>query len=261
MDNFSAHELGVELSEAANELRYTKVMWLPANGTSIYQPLDQGIIQNWKCYVRRQFVTFMVNTFDGEKDLSKEMNVLRAIRWGIAAWENDVTPATIQNCWARSQAIDFGQFPLPAVPINPDPWTDSRDLVDDMRTRLQAMHQRGIITTVPNIQEYISPYSGPWNETITDNGELEDLVEQVVSNYLPEEPEDGEEPEIMPQPIVTAAEALTALDVLRRYEESSELADPDFLRLLRAHEKEITRRQFQSRQQGSLGQWFIREIQ
>ena len=99
----------------------TKVMWLPSNTTSIHQPLDQGIIQNWKSNVKKQFIMFMAQTFDLGRDLSKEMNVLRAIRWGISAWENDVTPATIQNCWARSQCIKFGQFPLPP----PDLWTES----------------------------------------------------------------------------------------------------------------------------------------
>ena len=38
---------------------------------------------------------FMAQTFDQGRDLSKEMHVLRAIRCGISAWENDVTPATI----------------------------------------------------------------------------------------------------------------------------------------------------------------------
>ena len=40
MDNFSAHELGVEIMEEANELINTKVMWLPPNATSIHQLLD-----------------------------------------------------------------------------------------------------------------------------------------------------------------------------------------------------------------------------
>ena len=86
----------------------TKVMWLPSNTTSVHQPLDQGIIQNWKSNVKKQFIMFMAQTFDLGRDLSKEMNVLRAIRWGISAWENDVTPATIQNCWAHLQCIKFG---------------------------------------------------------------------------------------------------------------------------------------------------------
>jgi hypothetical protein len=85
MDNFSAHELAVELIEDGNELKMTKVMWLPPNATSVYQPLDQGIIQNWKTYVKKQFVVFMAKTFDEGKNLSEEMHVLRAVRWGISA--------------------------------------------------------------------------------------------------------------------------------------------------------------------------------
>jgi hypothetical protein len=41
---------------------------------------------------------FMAQTFDQGNDFSKEMHVLRAICWGISAWENDVSSSTIQNC-------------------------------------------------------------------------------------------------------------------------------------------------------------------
>jgi hypothetical protein len=91
MDNFSAHKAGLE--QLRDSLQNTKVMWLPPNATSIHQPLDQGIIQNWKTHIQYQFVMFMAQTFDSGKDLSREMHVLRAIRWGISAWENDVTPS------------------------------------------------------------------------------------------------------------------------------------------------------------------------
>jgi hypothetical protein len=55
-------------------------MFLPPNATSEYQPLDQGIINNWKTHVKKQFVLFMAKTFDEEKNLSEEMYVLRVIR-------------------------------------------------------------------------------------------------------------------------------------------------------------------------------------
>jgi hypothetical protein len=54
-------------------------MWLPSNATSEYQPLDQGIIYNWKTHVKNQFVMFMAKTFNKGKNLSEEMHVLRAI--------------------------------------------------------------------------------------------------------------------------------------------------------------------------------------
>ena len=33
------------------------------------------------------------------------MNVLQAIRWGIDAWEQDVTETTINNCWVKSRVL------------------------------------------------------------------------------------------------------------------------------------------------------------
>jgi hypothetical protein len=63
MDNFSAHELAADTMEEAKALHFTKVIWLPANSTSIHQPLDQGIIQCWKTHTKAQFVTFMVKNF------------------------------------------------------------------------------------------------------------------------------------------------------------------------------------------------------
>ena len=83
MDNFSAHEVAVE--QLKESLINTKVRWLPPNATAIHQPLNQGIIQNWKAQIQQQFIIFMAQTFDSGEDLSREMHVLRAIRWGISA--------------------------------------------------------------------------------------------------------------------------------------------------------------------------------
>jgi hypothetical protein len=232
MDNFSAHELAAEqIENGVVKLTNTKVMWLPPNATSIYQPLDQGIIQNWKSYVKRQFVIFMARTFDEGKDLSKEMHVLRAIRWGISAWENDVTPATIQNCWARSQAVNFGQFPLPDFDI----WTESQELVDDIRMWIYRMKQRVYLVEIPNIHDYISPYA----EQVTDNCP-EDLVDDIVAQYTQEEiEEEGEEEVLIPLPLVTHEEALNALHILRRYEEENQYNGLELLRQLQLHERDI----------------------
>ena len=158
-------------------------MFLPPNATSKYQPLDQGIIQNWKTFVRKQFVFFMAKTFDEGKNLTEEMHVLRAIRWGIQAWENDVRPATIQACWRRSQAIDFGSEPQPA----PDLWTESEHELDVIRQGLIRMKANGFITLIPNIREYVSPYTGEWNERVDDHGELDDLVDDIVAHNTEQE--------------------------------------------------------------------------
>ena len=54
IDNFSAHKATAELIKESNQLlKWTRIEWFPANTTSIFQPLDQGIIQNWKYYIKK----------------------------------------------------------------------------------------------------------------------------------------------------------------------------------------------------------------
>ncbi len=257
MDNFSAHELAVEQMEEVGELKATKVIWLPPNSTSHYQPLDQGIIQNWKTHVHKQFVLFMAKTFDEGKNLTEEMHVLRAVRWGIQAWENDVQPATIQSCWRRSQALDFRQHPQPP----PDLWTESEHEVDAIRQGLIRMKNEGFITTIPNIHEYISPYSGVWSERVDDEGELNDLVDDIVAHNTQQEVDLVEEEgqlirELLPP--VSHTEALLTLHTLRRYEEEYQCSTSELLKELRSFERELDRRNEDSKTQSYIDSYFTR---
>jgi hypothetical protein len=253
MDNFSAHEVAVEQLMEAQQLTNTKIMWLPPNATSHHQPLDQGIIENWKTNTRKQFVMFMARTFDQGKDLSREMDVLRAIRWGISAWENDVLPRTIQNCWARSQAVDFGQFPLP----NMDIWSDSQDSIDEIRQGIYRMRERGFLVDITsNVRDYISPYIEKVFDQAPDN-----LVDDIVAHYIQQDVVDSDEEEaiVVPPPPITYEEALKALHTLRRYEEENKYGDLELLRKLRQHERSIGERFFTSKQQVKLDRWFLSE--
>ena len=53
LDNFSGHELGVELVGGKEGLANVRVKWLLPNTTSYWQPLDQGIIASFKLQYRR----------------------------------------------------------------------------------------------------------------------------------------------------------------------------------------------------------------
>jgi hypothetical protein len=193
---------------------------------------------------------FMAQTFDSGKDLSREMHVLRAIRWGISAWENDVTPSTIQNCWARSQAIDFG-----ARPFLPDFWTESQSQVDAIRQALYRLKQSGYITEVLNVHEYISPYT----EQVNDNCPPDSLVDEIVALYTEEEEEEEEEEEGQGVALlrVSCQEALLALNTLRQYEEQNS-GDLGLLRLLRSRERELVNTQLSSKSQTQLNSWLVR---
>jgi len=68
MDNFSGHELGVELCGGKDALSHVKVRWLPLNTTSYWQPLDQGIIASFKLHYRRMWIKYMLKEFEANRD-------------------------------------------------------------------------------------------------------------------------------------------------------------------------------------------------
>lgn len=104
MDNFSTHELGVSQIGGVAALQNTLIIWLPANTTSRWQPLDHGIINAWKCYTRQHYVKYLVWEVESLPPNEKlpRIDILQAIRWAVEAWNNDLKPSTIFNCFMKS---------------------------------------------------------------------------------------------------------------------------------------------------------------
>ena len=99
-------------------------------------------------------------------------------------WDcTNIDSSTIQACWRHSQAINYGAFPV--VPRSP--WTECETEVNSLYQDLYRLKQRGVIQSIPAVYDYISPYSGPWNERIDDHGELEDLVDDIVATRIQQE--------------------------------------------------------------------------
>ena len=106
VDNASCHNSGIEL-----ELSNVKVQFLPKNTTSIMQPLDMGIIAATKVFYRKKMCRAMITELDknalaNARDLSKKITLLQGIEFFVEAW-NEVSVATIANCWRKS-GLCFG---------------------------------------------------------------------------------------------------------------------------------------------------------
>jgi hypothetical protein len=219
MDNFRARELAVDTMEEAKTLRFTKVIWLPANSTSI-QPLDQGIIQCWKTHIRDQFVSFMVKNFDNGENFKAMMAVLHAICWGISCWENDVSMATIQNCWAKSQCIDWGNEPSRStIIVEGSQWDGLDSQLNGIRTQLQDLKIRVLSMRFPISRTLLMALM----KFVTD--EPEGLVDQIVQQYQPEEHKEGDSNDELLLPKVSNLEALHHLQGVRRFEEQQDHCD------------------------------------
>lgn len=104
LDNFSAHEKGVREVGGDLGLQNTHIIWLPANTTSKFQPMDQGIIRTWKAYTRRHFIRYLIEKIDKLEPNQKlpVPNILQAIHWAVEAWNFDLKMSTIYNCFMKS---------------------------------------------------------------------------------------------------------------------------------------------------------------
>ena len=77
------------------------VVYLTPNVTSVIQPMDQGVIQNFKINYRKSFMPKLVNCDDGSiPDFQKQFNIKDAIFMASLAWQ-DVKPQTLMRCWRK----------------------------------------------------------------------------------------------------------------------------------------------------------------
>ena len=107
----------------------TNGVYLPANTTSHIQPLDAGIIVNFKAKFRKLFIRWIITVLDSGVTRDSEKcrpNMYQAIQWARTAWD-DVTAETIKNCWNKVKIL-----PAPVV-------VASGGTRDDVFAELQAL--------------------------------------------------------------------------------------------------------------------------
>jgi len=103
MDNAGCHP--PEIKEKYSNI---KVVFLPANTTSRLQPLDLGIIKNFKFHYRRLFLQYVLTKIeecDTASQVAESLNVLKAIHFVSEAW-GKVKPETICKCFRSAGVLD-----------------------------------------------------------------------------------------------------------------------------------------------------------
>lgn len=198
VDNCTAHGDVQNLSNI-------KVQFLPPNTTSKLQPLDQGIIKNFKTYYRREVVRQFLN--DIESQTPTKINILDAMWMVTKAWTN-VTNTTIANCFKKS-----------GFKVNePDRIQDEDDPV--------VPTQPNIEVEWPRVQDALY-VDMAFEEFVTFDDELAvcgELSEAEILSSVTGEPiedddpdKDDEEDAANDQPDYTAKDAKEAIDVLKCY--------------------------------------------
>jgi hypothetical protein len=89
VDNCPAHPM-------LEKLENIKLVFLPANTTSMLQPMDQGVIRSLKCQYRKLILLRMMECIEKKQDHA--VTLLDAIRCIEKSWRQ-VTDRTIHNCF------------------------------------------------------------------------------------------------------------------------------------------------------------------
>ena len=186
LDNCAAHPKTVP------NLKAVELFFLPPNTTSILQPLDQGIIRNFKHYYRTSVNRKHVEALD--KGTEFKMSVLDALIEAQRAWER-VTAQTISNCWLH---MTFNKATQGSISSPTEEFTEYVCLDDNVLT-----------SEAPTDQDII--------EEIKNDKEESDHEDEVIA--------------IEPPPPPTSAEAEAACDVMRRYLMSKLGSESELLKL------------------------------
>ena len=120
LDNCSAHKID------ENELKYIELVYFPPNITSSNQPLDQGIIKNFKHNYRHRVLQKILISIDADEnvtaaEVSRSISLLDAVHYVNSSW-NFVSADTIQSGFCRSLTpADFHEpflgFPTDEIPL------------------------------------------------------------------------------------------------------------------------------------------------
>ncbi|XP_067141805.1 tigger transposable element-derived protein 1-like isoform X2 [Centruroides vittatus] len=154
LDDVPAHPLGLQ-EDLVHEFSFIKIMFLPTNTTSLFQPMDQVILNFKKLYIKAVFqMCFEVNN---ETELTfrdfwkNHYNILHCLKNINKAWR-EVSLRTMNSAWKKLwpdciSATNFEDFePVSVVyeivclgksmglEVSED---DVEELVDDHKTKLK----------------------------------------------------------------------------------------------------------------------------
>ena len=138
-----AHEISYSTLSDTYTLRNTQIVFLPPNASPLYQPMELGILQNFKSLYRKSLLSFISefysqgdieiclpppvspktqdpNSLDNDdkgitaglqfidqiSDPHQAINLYIAAYWIQKAWVNDMSPSSIIQSWSRSSLLE-----------------------------------------------------------------------------------------------------------------------------------------------------------
>ena len=202
IDNASCHPIDLQLSNI-------KLIFFPPNTTSTVQPLDQGVINSFKCHYRRMLVKHIIAQCTIAHSIDQiTVTALDAIRWIDDAW-NTVTSNTIRNAFRTAGfcpiSSDQQNSNNDITLVDDDENQNSIKHLDDLLSHLHMDGDRMSAIELINVDSNI-PVFNEWNDN-------SDLLYEIANIDSTENMEDVEEETSIEE---TPLKLPEALDMLRR---------------------------------------------
>ena len=109
-------------------LQNVKIVFFPANTTSLSQPMDQGIIQTLKLKYRKRQLQYILTQMEKNDKVGsqvlQQISILDAIYWINGSWK-DIEVSTIQKCFARC-GFAMTMFPSDCPVVSASEKTDDK---------------------------------------------------------------------------------------------------------------------------------------
>ena len=217
MDNAGCHPENLK-----TKFRNIKVCFLPANTTSKLQPLDLGIIQNFKVHYRNLFLRYIlakIDECDSASDVSKSITVLVAVRWIAMAWSL-VEEETIRKCFRKAGILDLDMAVVERDEEDPFSEADECVALQSLIDKTMSSHEACPLEEYINGDEDLAVCrdinDNSWESTFFKNLGQED--EEVSDNEEQEEQEDMDDNP--PPKVKTYKEANEFLEEVQRFLET-----------------------------------------
>lgn len=82
-------------------LSNVQLVFFPPNTSSVCQPLDLGIIKNFKDFYKKQLLRHAIAEIDKNQTIKKSVTVLDAVMWTISAVKS-IKPETVRKCFLKA---------------------------------------------------------------------------------------------------------------------------------------------------------------
>jgi hypothetical protein len=173
------------------DLTYVRIEMLPPNTTSHIQPMDAGIIKNFKLNYKTKLMQHYVQEVD-EKGSFEWVNLKQAVYFVKDAWTM-VTKQTICNCFSHVEIMPTND-PNPSQPVDPNSQQEAQ-------RELSQLVGTASIGNPLSLDEYLNMQEENVTEEPMTDEDIIRLVQGTATETSNEDQESEEDSEESPPPI------------------------------------------------------------